>query len=305
MVLHNGSLIIHGGNLSVSASPPEETIIFSIDKLRLTDSGRIYNSQLVGHLYNHVAVCVKNYMLVQGGVEYFSDVMQRDCFVLNLSTLAWERLIHTGDFEIVSSHSACVAISKDKLQSKAFEFYRINQAVNTNVLGWSKIKHEGIYFFGGVDDQGFANSLVRVLKIFKQPTELTTLDVKGVPPYPRLESSMDFYAELNIVIVYAGRDTAGRALRDFWVLDLEKVQWLRVAETREQGDLGLSRSGHVSAMNGRSMFIFGGSNENSYESSDFVFVDLDFLNYNRAFRAATIDTVRGNVKKKKRGVKAA
>ena len=228
-----------------------------------------------------MAVSIKNFMLIQGGVEISmipkaKEVVLNDCHLFNYLTGIWEKLIYKGDtFLNAAGHNAQIVIGKEKLLSKNYEFYNTHEQVTLKTN--NPIKTEGIYFYGGRDENGNCTSYVKVLKIFKKPCELITLELNGKPPRPRYHSSFDFYSKLNICILYGGRNN-DTFYRDIYILDLENLSWINTIFTLEQKSMRLQRACHITFLYENNLLIFGGENDQYYEGTDIISLDLDFEN---------------------------
>lgn len=79
-----------------------------------------------------------------------------------------------------------------------------------------KLAEEGIYIFGGRLGNGEATNEIRVIKIGSKPLICKKLEtkvfaliyeiLKGIGPTPRYMHSMNYYEEMNLTIIYGGRD---------------------------------------------------------------------------------------------------
>ncbi len=69
-----------------------------------------------------------------------------------------------------------------------------------------RIKEEGIYLFGGRLKNGKASNKLYVLKIGSKPLKWISPETAGTPPIARYSHSMNYYHELNILIIYGGRN---------------------------------------------------------------------------------------------------
>ena len=94
---------------------------------------------------------------------------------------------------------------------------------------YSKIKIEGIYYFGGLTQANQINSELQILKIDQKPMKWIIPETKGKPPTPRYSSAMVFYDNLEILIVHGGRldeDYEKNSFsNDLFVLDIATMNW--------------------------------------------------------------------------------
>lgn len=282
MVTYEDKVYIYGGKSNSVTIEPLDLVCFNLRTLNFFLPEKVYNSREVKKRFDHVGVSIKGYLLIQGGTEVSilaksKECILSDCYLYSFITGMWEKLVYRGEtFTQVTGHCATVAISPDKLISKNYEFYNSFTDLSTKL--YTNIKTEGIYFFGGKDEQGHCSSAVKVLKIFKKPAELINLEIRGRPPRPRYHATFDFYVKLNIIILFGGRNNEGQFFKDIYMLDLDTVCWISVAFTTEQQEFRLQRAGHLSIIYENSLLIFGGENEKLFEGTDFLSIDLDFEN---------------------------
>jgi hypothetical protein len=90
-----------------------------------------------------------------------------------------------------------------------------------------------LYIFGGKKPQEEMSNDLWILKFGKKPVEWVLIDnVKGKPPLPRYQHSMNYYEEKNFIIIHGGRndqyDLDTFSLNSTYILDLERWQWIEV-----------------------------------------------------------------------------
>eukprot|EP00350_Pseudokeronopsis_sp_OXSARD2_P009522 CAMPEP_0170563394 /NCGR_PEP_ID=MMETSP0211-20121228/66284_1 /TAXON_ID=311385 /ORGANISM="Pseudokeronopsis sp., Strain OXSARD2" /LENGTH=181 /DNA_ID=CAMNT_0010881561 /DNA_START=1186 /DNA_END=1731 /DNA_ORIENTATION=- len=145
----------------------------------------------------------------------------------------------------------------------------------------SRIKHEGVYFFGGRKPDGFSTNELFVLRVGIKPLQWLKPETKGIPPGPRYGHSMNYNEQMNCMILFGGRnDTLFQQylnihenfLNDIWLLLIESLTWYRVQSI---GDSPRNSYFHQSAIIGTRFLVFGGLNESTYNSSDLFLCQLD------------------------------
>lgn len=87
--------------------------------------------------------------------------------------------------------------------------------------------------FGGKKNNDEISNELWILKFGKNPVEwVLAEEIKGKPPLPRYQHSMNFYEERNFIIIHGGRndqyDIDTFALSSTYLLDLERWQWIEV-----------------------------------------------------------------------------
>lgn len=240
--------------------------------------GRTFNRTEVKFRKAHVAFAVKNLMIIHGGIDE-SEQFLSDTWLLNLSSLKWESLDQKGSpLGALAYHSCCVVINFDKFNHKNFELYKSNDVPTTRSL-YNKIKIEGIYFFGGIDQYNNNYSDIKILRIGRKPCEWVTPKIEGRPPKPRNSASVVFYEDMNLLIVYGGKNVSGvfsEFYKDIHVLDLEKMIWFNAKVESQFGDR-IKRSNHCGGIIKNKMIIFGGIDDFSYCGSDTFMVNCDLI----------------------------
>jgi len=102
---------------------------------------------------------------------------------------------------------------------------------------FTKISHEGIYSFGGIDQgneallkKPKANNDMRFMPVGEGPTGWKVLDVSGKPPQPRYFMSLERFEQSNMLVVYGGRaepqvNQESSSFNDVWLMTLKNPQW--------------------------------------------------------------------------------
>ena len=95
-----------------------------------------------------------------------------------------------------------------------------------------------------------------ILTIGNKPLEWIKPDISGMPPEPRYLHTMNFFEEGNFLIIHGGRhnkiNEEDFAFKDFHILELNKLEWLRVEINCWYGKINLyNRCGHSSILDGK------------------------------------------------------
>ena len=123
-----------------------------------------------------------------------------------------------------------------------------------------------------MDNERNINNEVRVLKFSKKILEWVVLSIDGVAPSPRLSSCMNFFEELNILIINGGKNELNSIFyNDIFVLDLELLNWIKVGVVE---NLPLERAEHCSSIIGNKLYIFGGVKEKKFLGSDLYVLNI-------------------------------
>jgi hypothetical protein len=209
-------------------------------------------------------------MYIHGGISE-NDTFLSDNWVFEIPNGKWIKLDYKGESPTLAHHCACLVIEPEKV--KNYHVYRQPDLTNKSFI--KKIRLEGLYVWGGIDEQGNYNSELRILKTGKKPCEWITPTLNGMGPSGRVNSTMNFYKEMNIIILHGGRnDTESKIIsREFWIVDLEKLAWKKVGTT---GQVPKERTEHGALVYNDTLVILGGINAFKFNSMELCLVDLSF-----------------------------
>ena len=132
---------------------------------------------------------------------------------------------------------------------------------------------EGIYVFGGYDQNRKMQNELKVLRVGKRPLEWVTPKTFGSPPDERISCNITYYEELNVLIINGGRNdrTKRLYLNDIFLLNLITFNWTRVytfsAQPKERGE-------HCSVFHSNKLLIFGGICAMKYIGSDLFVINF-------------------------------
>ena len=136
---------------------------------------------------------------------------------------------------------------------------------------------EGIYIFGGYDQNRKMQSDLKVLRLGKRPLEWLTPKTQGSPPDERISCNITYYEELNVLIINGGRNdkTKRLYLNDIFLLNLLTFNWTRVYTF---GAMAKERGEHCSVFHSNKLIIFGGICATKYIGSDLFIVNFGTKN---------------------------
>ena len=137
---------------------------------------------------------------------------------------------------------------------------------------------EGIYVFGGKDENGKVSNLMKILTFSNNKVLWEFPKIKGTPPSPRFGHTMLLYEKLGLLIIYGG--TNGKSEdkvsmenpNHVFVFSLELMAWMA---TLSVGKFPKSmRYNHAAAIMGDSLVIFGGLEAKTYASDELLIADI-------------------------------
>jgi hypothetical protein len=218
-----------------------------------------------------------------------------DFMALDLNTLRWMKLSNivykTKNSKKLQKlengiprvyHSSCLVIKTehDKKSSKLNIYKSIAKEEEEINLGFMEkdnfeIKYEGIYIFGGMDENLTESNSIFILHCFRNPLVFFEPKMKGIPPSPRCMASMNFNEILNFITIYGGKDSK-QVFGDLFILDIMNFQWFKIELFGAKIERG--RVGHCSEIINDKLFIFGGCDENNkYIPAKVMCVELDLI----------------------------
>lgn len=222
---------------------------------------------------NH-AYCLfaERFLFISGGINsngrYLSDLMY-----LNLDTLKWSTCETENHLENLAFHTMIVVYKKEPANVvNLYKAFEADVKFKSNSL--NKIKEEGIYLFGGMNEKQTIFNTLRILKLGCYPLKWTEPETKGIPPQPRFLHTMNFYKDMNIIIIYGGRnDKLQEAVfSDICVLNVFNLCWSKVSSL---GIGNVPKCSHSAIIVGSKLVVFGGYTLNEYIGADIYLCELN------------------------------
>jgi len=219
-----------------------------------------------------------------------------DFMALDLTTLKWmnltnivfkkktsKKLSHFKNLPRVY-HSSCLVLSsesiikgnklniyKNELKDLEDTFFQNGSDSKNNF----DIKYEGIYIFGGLDENFKETNNLFILHCFRNPLVLFEPVINGMAPSPRQMATMNFNKILNYIIIYGGKNI-NQVFGDIYILDIMNFHWIKVNLFGASIKRGIS--GHCAGIINDKLYIFGGCDEdNRYINAKLLCVELDLF----------------------------
>ena len=228
-------------------------------------------------------------------IESIKHNVLGDFMALDLNTLRWMNLsnifyktrshkklqkLNNGVPRVY--HSSCLVIKSEHYQKgNKLNIYKsldkLDEEINLGIMDKEhfEIDYEGIYIFGGLDENLIETNTFFILHCFRNPLIFFEPKMKGTPPSPRYMASMNFNEILNFITIYGGKDSK-QIFGDLFILDIMNFHWLQVELFGTRIERG--RIGHCSQIINDKLFIFGGCDENNkYLSSKVMCIELDLI----------------------------
>jgi len=223
---------------------------------------------------NHIAHAIGSIMIIHGGILE-NGKMTNELAVLEFLNLKWNKIDYKGKSPYLACHCSDIVLDNGKNNIRNYHLYK--GYTNVEPKNGYKLKHEGIFFFGGIDEESNHKNDLYILKIGRQPLEWFRPKVNGAGPTPRIFAKMNFYEDLNMLFVYGGRnDLIKKSIfNDIWIFDLENFKWIKAITHPFNAK---ERTEHCSTLYNNQLLILGGTNLKKYNSMDFFIINLDLYN---------------------------
>ena len=275
MSVFQGNIFIYGGIVDqMDNKTREDILIYNINQKKFFIDYTL-NKASAGWRNYHISEIVGPHMFIYGGENENGEILA-DPFALDLSDLKWiQAKFNTDNLPKRKFHSSCQVFPESKRNSNRFYLFKVYN--DSNLYNLSKIVAEGIYIFGGIDENNNCSNDLMIIKRGK-PLTLFKVMAKGSPPAPRCQCSMDFFEKLMVVIIYGGRNeksSNGPYFNDMFFLDVQTLTWINIELNDD--NIFPSRGSHCSCIVDNELIIFGGNNEKYFLKSDLLICNLDIF----------------------------
>ncbi|XP_063940106.1 uncharacterized protein LOC108201128 isoform X2 [Daucus carota subsp. sativus] len=192
--------------------------------------------------WGHTACYSNGFLYVCGGCCW--GLHFRDVLVLNLETMAWDKLVTTGqDPGPRDSHTAVLVEQK-------------------------------MIIFGGTDGTKKVND-VHVLDLMSR--EWSRPHCKGIAPSPRESHTATLFGNCKLVVFGGSGEGGANYLNDVHVLDLKSMSW---SSPQVKGDIPVPRDSHSAVAVENKLIVYGGDCGVRYQG-DVDVLDMDTMTWSR------------------------
>ena len=291
MCLYKNDIVIYGGVVEDEKAYHfrEDILIYNIPEKKFmadvcTNKGNVIWRK------NHIAEIIGQFMFVYGGIDDNGKVLSEPC-ALDLYRMKWIQAKFSSGTILPKLYylSSQLVFSPQKRQHPKLSLFKLIK----NFQSFTNLAYEGIFLFGGINENGKCSNDVLIIQRGK-PLTMIKPEIQGMPPLPRCQCSMNLFDKLNVLIIHGGRNENINAsfLNDFFLLDLEQMKWIRLETNNNEIT---SRAGHSAGMIGTDLIIFGGYNDRHYVKSDLMVCNMDIIECGNLLRKCN----RGKKDKKK------
>jgi hypothetical protein len=95
-------------------------------------------------------------------------------------------------------------IHPDRASKKSFSLFK--NPSDMKYKQHSRIRHEGVYFFGGKRPDGFSTNNLHILRVGVKPLQWLQPETKGSSPPPRYSHTLSHVEQMNCLVVFGGRN---------------------------------------------------------------------------------------------------
>ena len=144
-----------------------------------------------------------------------------------------------------------------------------------------KIRYEGIYIFGGINEKKNYTNDIFIIKIGHKPCINIKPKILGPAPEPRIKAKMLFLDNYYFIIIHGGVKINQNFCNDITVLNLENYNWIKPIIPNENGEPKnlIARIEHQIFFHGDKLYIFGGLGEESILSMNFEIVEFEVTGF--------------------------
>ena len=279
-IIINNNLIIFGGETPKNnLKPIEDLIVYNIENKKFTYP-RIKKGK-IAQRKGHICIPATYSMLIYGGINLDTSKIENTAYIFNAKNMTFTPLDYIGDkLPSLIYHNGIFANHFNHYTSDSFSFYELPLGLPHNRV--QKIKIEGIYIFGGLNEKYQLNNKVYLISVCKKPCIVFKPKIDGIPPEPRYNSKMVFIEDYNFIVISGGIGRLQRVLNDLMILNIESLNWIKPIfepENYYSPTWLIPRTEHEMFFNNGKIYILGGRNENNYCNMDFECVQFEITNF--------------------------
>lgn len=259
-------MVVYGGwsfynNRLTSLKMSKKLYVFSTTRLvwEEIDGG----GEMPAGRTDHAATVLGKSMVVFGGCKTGKEVTS-EVLILDLEEFCWSKPVFTY------TQSPCARV-KTSFSAAFPASCRNNQSVtafNYNEHIEGSDQHFGFYMFGGLSYNGLLLNDLWVLRNSPMGFMWNKIEAAGAPSARHSHTS----TYVNGMFVIFGGKTSPSPSTDIGIFLIEKNKWYQPRILEEQP---LTRHKHCSALLGKRLLIFGGTNPHSFLNSQMHVLETD------------------------------
>ena len=277
-IIINDMMFIYGGEIP-KERPYEDLIIYNITTNRFYYP-KIPIKKKINQRIGHICVGTNQTFLIQGGMDARTHSIENTAFFYNILGNFWQKLDCIGQplpYRIY--HCGVMVNYYAKSSSGPYGFYFPPDDFQEGSV--RKIRHEGIYIFGGINDKKNYTNDVYIIKIGHKPCINVKPKIAGPPPEPRIKARMIFIDNYYFIVIHGGVKINQNFCNDITILNLENYNWIKPITHDENGE-GinlLARVEHQIFFHEEKLYIFGGLGEENILSMNFELAEFEVTGF--------------------------
>ena len=281
-VIIKDMLFIYGGEIP-KERPYEDLIVYNIT------SNKFYYPKIpikrkINQRIGHICVETNQTFLIQGGMDARNHSIENTAFFYNILGNYWQRLEcrgHPLPYRIY--HCAVMVNYYAKASTAPYSFYFPPDDFQEGQV--RKIKYEGVYIFGGINEKkNYTNDLF-IIQIGHRPCVNVKPKIEGPPPEPRIKAKMVFLDNYYLIIIHGGVKINQHFCNDINILNLENFNWIKpiISDKDNEGKKIIERIEHQAFFHEDKLYIFGGLGEESILSMNFEIIEFSVTGFYNNF----------------------
>lgn len=273
-LLIKNTIFIYGGE-TPKETTAEDLVIYNI-VLNKFYYPKIARKRKINQRKGHIMVGTNQTFLIQGGIDVRTLNVENSAFIYNIVDNYWERLEYIGkQLPYRAYHCSTIVNSYSKNTLSTYTFYSLPDDISDE--NKSKIRYEGIYLFGGINEKKIYCNDLYIIKIGKRPCINIKPKIAGKPPEPRIEAKMLFLENYFFIIIHGGIKMNQIFCDNIVVLNLENFNWIKPIIDDERGTESalVGRIKHNIFFDDEKLYIFGGIGEQNLLPLNFEIVEFE------------------------------
>ena len=279
-IIENNIVIYGGESPMINNRLNENVLIFNTINNNFIYP-KIKNHNIIGQRKGHICISISQTIFIYGGEDIFNLKTLNNAFTLNCSNLTWDSLNINSNLPYLKYHSGVLVNDFNIYTNNPYNIYTYPRDLPSNRN--RKIKVEGIYIFGGINENNEYNSDLYIIKINRNPCNLFVANIDGIPPLPRINCKMLFIEDYNFIIIHGGMDRNQNILNEIMILDVEGFSWIKPILDINNSEKGIydliPRTDHEMFYHNGKIYIFGGRQERRFLNLKFECLQFEVSNF--------------------------
>ena len=277
-VIIKNTIFIFGGETTKDATY-EDLVTYNII-LNKFYYPKISKKRKINQRKGHIMIGTNQTFLIQGGIDLRTSTLENSAYIYNIIDNYWERLDYRGKPLPYRAYHCCTMVSSYINHTlSAYTFYSLPDDISDEVK--SKIRYEGIYIFGGINEKKMYCNDLFILKTGNRPCINIKPKISGKPPEPRIHAKMLFIENYFFVIIHGGIKINQTFCDNIAVLNLENYNWIKPIIDDEGGTEKrlIGRTKHEIFFNNDKLYILGGLGDDNMLPLNFEIVQFEVTGF--------------------------